>query len=177
VNIEASFIPLFKRAALICSSCAIFGITTSPAYAQSNQSSAANQSRSKIIVQTTKQVGLKDKSGDFNPKTNSMRLNPGLFQRKSPDELILDADANLDYRVIQGCLQRSFSEDSLPASIGINNPKFAEFFKNQTKSFFDIMRGSCIPYAAAFGSRNRMGLFKIAKLKFGRLPHQLLVDF
>lgn len=146
---------------MICSGYAIFSMAMNPAYAKSKATQPTNQSRNKVTVQTTKKIGLKDKSGGLNSKANSMSLNPGLFQRKAPDELMLDADASLDYRVIQGCLQRSFSEDSLPASIGINDPQFAEFFKNQTKSFFDRMRGNCIPYAAAFGSRNRFDSLSI----------------
>ena len=90
-----------------------------------------------------------------------MSLNPELFQRKNPNELILDNDANLDYRVVQGCLRRNFNEDNLPNSIGIDNPQFSEFFKSQTKAFFDRMRGECIPYAAAFTTRNRFDSLSI----------------
>lgn len=143
------------------SGCAFLSTTPGLVYAQSNQAQNANQARNKITVQTTKQVGLKDKSAGSNAKTSSMSLNPALFQKKAPDELILNNDSNLDYRINQGCLRRSFSEDSLPASIGINNPQFAEFFKNQTKTFFDHMRGDCIPYAVAFGSRNRFDSLSI----------------
>ena len=143
------------------SGCAFLSSTPGLAYAQSNSTQGPGQTRNKITVQTTKQVGLKDKSAGSSSKTSSMSLNPALFQRKAPDELMLDSDANLDYRVVQGCLRRSFTEDSLPASIGINNSQFAEFFKNQTKTFFDHMRGDCIPYAVAFGSRNRFDSLSI----------------
>jgi len=146
-------------------SCCAF-LSTTPewiveAQAQSNQTKSTKQSPKKIIVQQPKQVGFQDKSAGSNPKTSSMSLNPSLFQRKVPDELMLDGDANLDYRVTQGCLRRSFSEDSLPASVGIKDRQFAEFFKNQTKTFFDRMRGDCIPYTAAFGSRNRFDSLSI----------------
>jgi murein DD-endopeptidase MepM/ murein hydrolase activator NlpD len=161
VNTKASFRSLFSRAVITLSGCAFLSTTPGLVYAQSNQAQNANQARNKITVQTTKQVGLKDKSAGANTKTSSMSLNPALFQRKAPDELMLDNDSNLDYRVNQGCLRRSFSEDSLPASIGIDNPQFAEFFKNQTKTFFDHMRGDCIPYAVAFGSRNRFDSLSI----------------
>ena len=140
---------------------AFLSSTPGLAYAQSNPTQGTGQTRNKITVQATKQVGLKDKSAGSNSKTSSMSLNPALFQRKAPDELMLDSDANLDYRVAQGCLRRSFTEDSLPASIGINNSQFSEFFKNQTKTFFDHMRGDCIPYAVAFGSRNRFDSLSI----------------
>jgi murein DD-endopeptidase MepM/ murein hydrolase activator NlpD len=132
-----------------------------PAYAQANQSQKSNSTNKKIVVQSSKQVGFKDKSAGLNSKSSSMSLNPSLFQRKDPSELILDTDANLDYRVIQGCIRRSFNEDRLPSNIGIDNPQFAEFFKNQTKGFFEHMRGNCIPYAAAFTTRNRFDSLSI----------------
>jgi len=130
------------------------------AKAQSSQATKSNQSRKKIYVQNTRQVGFKDKSAGGNGKS-SMSLNPSLFQRKDPNELMLDSDANLDYRVVQGCLRRNFNEDNLPASIGIDDRQFSEFFKNQTKTFFDHMRGDCIPYAAAFTTRNRFDSLSI----------------
>ena len=121
----------------------------------------ANQARKKLSVQNTKQIGFKDKSAGASSKSSSMSLNPGLFQRKDPNELILDSDANLDYRVVQGCLRRNFNEDNLPASIGIDNRQFSEFFKSQTKPFFERMRGNCIPYAVAFTTRNRFDSLSI----------------
>ena len=117
------------------------------------------QPRKKVIIQNTKQVGFKDNSAKGASKTNS--LNPALFQRKDPSELDLESASNLDYRVIQGCLRRNYNEDNLPSSIGIDNRQFSEFFKTQTKTFFDRMRGDCIPYAAAFGSRNRFDSLSI----------------
>lgn len=143
------------------SGCAFLSSTPGFVYAQSNLTQGNSQPRNKITIQTTKQIGLKDKSTGSSSKTSSMSLNPALFQRKAPDELMLDSDANLDYRVVQGCLRRGFTEDNLPASIGINNTQFAEFFKNQTKTFFDNMRGNCIPYAVAFGNRNRFDSLSI----------------
>ena len=144
------------------SGCAFLSSTPGLAYAaQANQSQSANQGRKRVIVQPLKQISFKDKSAGAGSKTNSMSLNPSLFQRKAPDELMLDSDANLDYRVSQGCLRRNFNEDNLPASVGIDNRQFSEFFKNQTKTFFDHMRGDCIPYAVAFGSRNRFDSLSI----------------
>lgn len=143
---------------------ALFGIVPglmAVAEAQSNQTQKSNPTRKKVYVQNTKQQGFKDKSAGGNSKTSSLSLNPSLFQRKDPSELMLDSDANLDYRVSQGCLRRNFNEDNLPASIGINNRQFSEFFKSQTKTFFDRMRGECIPYAAAFTTRNRFDSLSI----------------
>ena len=119
------------------------------------------QARKKVVVQNPKSIGFKDSSASGSKRTNSMSLNPELFQRKDPNELVLDSAANLDYRVVQGCLRRNFNEDRLPSSVGIDNPQFSEFFKNQTKGFFERMRGDCIPYAAAFGSRNRFDSLSI----------------
>ena len=138
----------------------ILGLS-SAAHAQTNKTQQANQSRTKVYVQNTKQIGFKDKSAGSGSKTNSMSLNPSLFQKKKPSELMLDSDANLDYRVIQGCLRRSFNENNLPSSIGIDNRQFSEFFKSQTKSFFDKVRGDCIPYAVAFTTRNRFDSLSI----------------
>ena len=133
----------------------------SVANAQTAQAQTSKQNRTKVYIQNTKQIGLKDKSTGIGSKTNSMSLNPSLFQKKSPDELMLDSDANLDYRVLQGCLRRNFNESNLPSSIGIDNRQFSEFFKNQTKGFFEKMRGDCIPYAVAFTTRNRFDSLSI----------------
>ena len=125
----------------------------------STANAQANQARKKVIVQNAKPVGFKDNATRGASKSNS--LNPALFQRKDPSEVDLDSASNLDYRIAQGCLRRNFNEDNLPASIGIDNRQFSEFFKTQTKTFFDRMRGDCIPYAAAFGSRNRFDSLSI----------------
>ena len=118
-----------------------------------------NETRKKVIVQNTKPAGLKDTAAKGASKSNS--LNPALFQGKDSSEGDLDSASNLDYRIIQGCLRRNFNEDNLPASVGIDNRQFSEFFKAQTKTFFDRMRGDCIPYAAALGSRNRFDSLSI----------------
>jgi murein DD-endopeptidase MepM/ murein hydrolase activator NlpD len=129
------------------------------AQAQTKQNQKDSQVRQKVIIQSPGQRGIKDTAGNSSTKPNS--LNPALFQRKNPDELVLDSAGNLDYRISQGCLRRSLSEDSLPSAVGIDNRAFSEFFKNQTKSFFDRMRGECIPYVVGFGSRNRFNSLSI----------------
>jgi murein DD-endopeptidase MepM/ murein hydrolase activator NlpD len=164
VNKKVSITSLFTKGVIIFSSCAFLSSTPGLVYeaqAQSNENQNPSQVRKKITVQSSKQVGFKDKSQGSGSKTSSMSLNPSLFQRKAPDELMLDSDANLDYRVTQGCLRRNLNENNLPSSIGIDNRQFSEFFKNQTKTFFDNMRGNCIPYAVAFGSRNRFDSLSI----------------
>ncbi|OWF65145.1 peptidase M23 [Polynucleobacter hirudinilacicola] len=156
MNKKATCSSLLSRGALILIGYICLSIlpgVISSVWAQSNQSNK------KVIIQNTKPVGFKDSAARGSSKTNS--LNPALFQRKDPNEIDLDSASNLDYRVIQGCLRRNFNEDNLPSSIGIDNQAFSEFFKNQTKTFFDRMRGDCIPYAAAFGSRNRFDSLSI----------------
>jgi len=159
VNKKVSIRSLFAKGVIILSGCVFLSATPSLSYAAQGDNSS--QARKKVIVQPPKQVGFKDKSAGTGSKTSSMSLNPSLFQRKAPDELMLDSDANLDYRVSQGCLRRNFNEDNLPSSIGIDNPQFSEFFKNQTKTFFERMRGECIPYVVAFGARNRFDSLSI----------------
>jgi len=156
VNKKVTFrSPLFKAAVVLIG---YSFLSLLPGF-MSTASAQNNQPRKKVIIQNTKPVGFKDNSAKGAPKSNS--LNPALFQRKDPSELDLESASNLDYRVIQGCLRRNFNEDNLPSSIGIDNRQLSEFFKNQTKTFFDRMRGDCIPYAAAFGSRNRFNSLSI----------------
>ena len=159
VNKKVSISSLFTKGAIILSGCAF--LSSTPGLSHAAQAQGSNQTRPKVVVQTPKQISFKDKSSGGSSKSSSMSLNPSLFQRKAPDELMLDSDANLDYRVSQGCLRRNLNEDNLPASVGIDNRQFSEFFKNQTKTFFDRMRGDCIPYAVAFGSRNRFDSLSI----------------
>jgi len=164
VNKNVTRHSIFAKGVLILTGWAFLGLMPGLvplAQAQSNQNQKTVQVRKKVVVSTNKSIGFKDNSASGSSRSSSLSLNPALFQRKDPNELVLDSIGNLDYRVIQGCLRRSFSEDNLPSSIGINNPQFSEFFKNQTKAFFDRMRGDCIPYAAAFGSRNRFDSLSI----------------
>ena len=162
-------------------SCALASLTmvlTPSAHAQAQQNAKTSKAPQKVIIQSSTQRGFKDNSANKGAKSNS--LNPALFQRKDPDELMLDSAGNLDYRVSQGCLRRNFNEDNLPESVGIDNRAFSDFFKTQTKTFFDRMRGDCIPYAVAFGSRNRFDSLSIMNgpVQDARLlPHPPLVDF
>lgn len=112
------------------------------------------QPKQKAAVQNNKQAGFKVKQNTLNQSSKSMSLNPELFKRIE-GEYSNDGGSNLDYRVQRGCLRRSYNEDSLPANLGLNDRNFNDFFRSQTKGFFDRMRGNCIPYALALGSRNR----------------------
>jgi len=156
VNKKVTCRSLLQKRALLLIGYTFLGLL--PAFV-SIANAQTNQTRKKVIVQNTKPVGFKDTAAKGASKSNS--LNPALFQRKDPNEVDLDSASNLDYRIVQGCLRRSFNEDNLPASVGIDNRQFSEFFKTQTKTFFDRMRGDCIPYAAAFGSRNRFDSLSI----------------
>ena len=119
-----------------------------------NQNSKAPQVKQKVVVQNNKQAGLKVNSGSLNQPSKSMSLNPELFKRIEGVYSSED-NSNLDYRVQRGCLRRSYNEENLPENLGLNDRNLNEFFKSQTKGFFDRMRGNCIPYALALGSRNR----------------------
>ena len=156
VNKKVTCRSLLQKRALLLIGYAFLGLL--PAFI-TLANAQTNQAQKKVIVQNAKPVGFKDNAAKGASKSNS--LNPTLIQRTDPNEVDLDSASNLDYRIVQGCLQRSFNEDNLPASVGIDNPQFSEFFKNQTKTFFDRMRGDCIPYAAAFGSRNRFDSLSI----------------
>ncbi len=134
----------------------------SSAKAQTTQSGKVNktpQIKQKAVLRGGSQIGLKASSA--NKYSSGMSLNPELFKRKDESEFSGDTNGNLDYRVQRGCIRRSFREDNLPANIGIDNRPFSEFFKAQTKRFFDNMRGDCIPYAVAIGSRSRFDSLSI----------------
>jgi murein DD-endopeptidase MepM/ murein hydrolase activator NlpD len=128
--------------------------------AQAQQASPTNkanktpQVKQKAVGTNNKQAGIKLKENSLNRSSKSMNLNPELFKRiESADSN--ESGANLDYRVQRGCLRRSFNEENLPANLGLENREFNDFFKSQTKGFFNRMRGNCIPYALALGNRNR----------------------
>lgn len=124
---------------------------TSQGYKATNK---APQIKQKKSSSSTTQAGIKiqDKSTSANYKSGG--LDPELFKRPSSEYRSQDAQ-NLDYRVQRGCIRRNLNEENLPDSIGINDRDFNDFFKSQTKGFFDRLRGNCIPYALALGSRNR----------------------
>ena len=142
-----------------CALASLMLVLAPTAQAQTKQNQKASSTTQKVIIQSTGQRSFKDNAANSGMKSNT--LNPALFQRKDPDELVLDSAGNLDYRISQGCIRRSLNEDSLPANIGIDNRAFSEFFKTQTKTFFARMRGECIPYAVAFGNRNRFDSLSI----------------
>ncbi|MCF8165395.1 MAG: hypothetical protein K9J35_01860, partial [Rhodoferax sp.] len=121
---------------------------------QTTKASKTPQIKQKAVSPSNKQAGIQLKENSLNRSTKSMELNPELFKRIESTQSN-ESGANLDYRVQRGCLRRSFNEENLPANLGLENRELNDFFKSQTKGFFDRMRGNCIPYALALGSRNR----------------------
>jgi len=137
VNKKVTCRSLFSRGALILIGCTCLSLLSGFASIANAQT---NQARKKVIVQTSKPVGFKDTAASGSSKTNS--LNPALFQRKDPSELVLDSAGNLDYRVIQGCLRRNFYEDNLPNSIGIIIQRFLSSSKTKRRHFLIACAGN-----------------------------------
>jgi murein DD-endopeptidase MepM/ murein hydrolase activator NlpD len=119
-----------------------------------SQTNKTPQVRQKTATQGSKQSGIQFKDSSANRSSKSMSLNPELFKRLE-GQYSKEGGENLDYRVQRGCIRRSYNEENLPANLGLDNRNFNNFFRSQTKGFFDRMRGNCIPYALALGSRNR----------------------
>ena len=115
--------------------------------------------RTKVVVQSgTKQSGIKA------PRAQTQSLTPKkskLVDTSKENDLASDLGSSLDFRVQRGCIKTDSLDGNLPAKLGINDPVFFEFFQNQTRSFFSELRGNCIPYAVAFGKRNRFDSLSI----------------
>jgi murein DD-endopeptidase MepM/ murein hydrolase activator NlpD len=111
-----------------------------------------------VVKNNPKQTGIKApraKTQSLTPKNSS------LVDTSKDGELNRDAGGNLDFRVQRGCIKTDSLDGNLPARLGIDDPVFFEFFQNQTRSFFSELRGNCIPYAVAFGKRNRFDSLSI----------------
>lgn len=167
MNIETNYQPSFRKNVIqrICPHLLMalvlmlaMGLLQSTHAQQSPQANKAPnkapQVKQKKSTPNTSQAGIKIQDKPTNTNYKSGNLDPELFKRPS-SEYGGQAFDNLDYRVQRGCIRRSFNEDNLPDNIGINDRNFNDFFKSQTKGFFDRLRGNCIPYALALGSRNR----------------------
>jgi murein DD-endopeptidase MepM/ murein hydrolase activator NlpD len=128
-------------------------IAASDAHAQTQSN------RTKVVVQSgAKQAGIKA------PRTQNQSLTPkksSLVDTSKESSLGPDVNSSLDFRVQRGCIKTDSLDGNLPARLGINDPAFFEFFQNQTRSFFSGLRGNCIPYAVAFGNRNRFDSLSI----------------
>lgn len=127
--------------------------------ASSEANAQTTPNRSKVVVKNNpKQTGIKA------PRSASRSLAPknsSLVDTSKDGELNPDAGGNLDFRVQRGCIKTDSLDGNLPAQLGINDLVFFEFFQNQTRSFFSGLRGNCIPYAVAFGKRNRFDSLSI----------------
>lgn len=148
--------PLLLKEVIKVTGFALFGLIQLPGVELVSSALAQTppQVKQKAPAQKSKQAGLKVKGGSLTQSSKSMSLNPELFKQieGAPNNQDL---ANLDYRVQRGCLRRSYNEENLPSNLGLEDSNFNDFFRSQTKGFFDRMRGDCIPYALALGSRNR----------------------
>jgi murein DD-endopeptidase MepM/ murein hydrolase activator NlpD len=148
---QAYFIPLLAIVAL--------GGYLGMPIASSEANAQTTPNRSKVVVKNNpKQTGIKA------PRSASRSLAPknsSLVDTSKDGELNPDAGGNLDFRVQRGCIKTDSLDGNLPAQLGINDPVFFEFFQNQTRSFFSGLRGNCIPYAVAFGKRNRFDSLSI----------------
>ena len=113
--------------------------------------------RAKVVVQSgAKQTGIKaPRAQSLAPKKSS------LVDTSKESDLASDLNSGFDFRVQRGCIKTDSLDGNLPARLGINDPVFFEFFQNQTRSFFSELRGNCIPYAVAFGKRNRFDSLSI----------------
>jgi murein DD-endopeptidase MepM/ murein hydrolase activator NlpD len=148
---QAYFIPLLAIMAL--------GGYLGMPIASSEASAQTTPNRSKVVVKNNpKQTGIKA------PRAQTQSLTPknsSLVDTSKDGELNRDAGGNLDFRVQRGCIKTDSLDGNLPARLGIDDPVFFEFFQNQTRSFFSELRGNCIPYAIAFGKRNRFDSLSI----------------
>ena len=148
---QAYFIPLLAIMAL--------GGYLGMPIASSEANAQTTPNRSKVVVKNNpKQTGIKA------PRPASQSLAPknsSLVDTSKDGELNRDVGGNLDFRVQRGCIKTDSLDGNLPAQLGINDPVFFEFFQNQTRSFFSGLRGNCIPYAVAFGKRNRFDSLSI----------------
>ena len=148
---QAYFIPLLAIMAL--------GGYLGMPIVSSEANAQTTPNRSKVVVKNNpKQTGIKA------PRSASRSLAPknsSLVDTSKDGELNPDAGGNLDFRVQRGCIKTDSLDGNLPAQLGIDDPVFFEFFQNQTRSFFSGLRGNCIPYAVAFGKRNRFDSLSI----------------
>jgi murein DD-endopeptidase MepM/ murein hydrolase activator NlpD len=157
VKLSSSHLPyLFNKVIQVIGLSLVILISSAHAQQASpnNKTSKTPQIKQKSTNANSKQSGIKLKENSSNRSSESMSLNSELFKQVESNQ-INEANSNLDYRIQRGCLRRSYNEENLPANLGLVEPDFNDFFRTQTKGFFSRMRGNCIPYALALGSRNR----------------------
>ncbi len=125
-----------------------------PTYAQSTQNAKINPADAQKGIQVNQRKPNKpsNQSAGLQSKV-AKEANPSLTEPGT--EEYSQFDLAPEFRIARGCMKRGFRETNLPERIGISDPDFLEYFKNQTSRFFDTIQGTCIPYVAAFGKRNR----------------------
>lgn len=157
MKLTASHLPYFFNKVIQVIGLSLIILISSAQAQQTNPNNKTNkapQIKQKSASANSKQSGIKLNENSSSKSPEGMSLNSELFKQannKQPNE----TNSNLDYRIQRGCLRRSYNEENLPANLGIDDPYFNDFFKTQTKGFFTRLRGNCIPYALALGSRNR----------------------
>ena len=138
---------LFKLAGAFFSFFILLPTTSSMVNAQTTPANKALQTKpvsKQRGIQVNQRQGAKPAQ-----KTVASLTDPG-------SEEYSQFDAAPDFRVTRGCMQRGFRDSRFPQRIGIEDPEFLDYFRNQTTRFFNTIQGSCIPYVAAFGKRNRL---------------------
>lgn len=144
-----------------------------PSHAQSTQNAKTNlvDGQKGIQVNQRKPNKPSNQSASLQSKTiketSSSLTDPGT-------EEYSQFDLAPEFRIARGCMQRGFRESNLPERIGISDPDFLEYFKNQTTRFFDTIQGSCIPYVAAFGKRNRFEALSVMNGPIRNAKSQIL---
>jgi len=127
--------------------------------ASSEANAQTTPNRNKVVVKKNpKQAGIKA------PRPASQSLAPknsSLVDTSKDAELNLDTGGNLDFRVQRGCIKADAIDDNWPTLLEINDPAFVEFLQTQTRGFLSKLRGGCMPYAIAFGKRNRFDSLSI----------------
>jgi len=138
---------LFNLVGVFFSIFVVVPLTSSVVSAQNIPASKAVQAKA---VSKQKGIQVNQRQANKTVKDTSASLtDPGT-------EEYSQFDIAPDFRVSRGCMQRGFRDSRLPERIGIEDPEFLDYFRNQTARFFNTIQGSCIPYVAAFGKRNRL---------------------
>lgn len=135
------------------------------ALTQSNPTTQSNQTGKKVItpqkgIQVNQRAPSKTAGSSSGLKSKSAIEQSQSLTDPGTEEYS-QFDAVPDFQVQRGCMKRGFRENSLPSRIGVSDPEFLEYFKNQTVRFFDSVSGPCIPYVVAFGKRGRFEALSI----------------
>ena len=144
-----------------------------PTYAQSPQNAKISPADAQKGIQVNQRKPNKpsNQSAGLQSKV-AKEANPSLTEPGT--EEYSQFDLAPEFRIARGCMKRGFRETNLPERIGISDPDFLEYFKNQTSRFFDTIQGTCIPYVAAFGKRNRFEALSVMNGPIRNAKSQIL---